>query len=399
MSEMQDTIQILAITSQVGEKSIVYGFRLLKFLSLSSAKMINTLYLGKWKGDTSFKRFRAIKGEDMQFMCIHTEDQKILRNLYKEMKNHGILVGKLPDLCIGDGMVQFVFSPTDAKKMEAFLINHSNGKHKDVKIETISESIYQKTSLNDKGEPTPQAQELEKSITKNKDNKLLPVSSDAMKSLSNFHDYSHIKESNCKKVTIDHKDSVVFQHSKLTAYSLPSSDYAVLIPKKYMSTVNKNGTINLYLNPSENYTIVNKHTHELSVKTGDDILQKFDKISLKEKKKNLEKVIKNMEESPKRQVDTNVITSISINEKLFAFDHTDLNSTYLTRIPYKKTYVEFDQKDCKWKNDSKDCMLVNLKDSKIYNLFDSDGNSLGKVSGKNLKQNYNRKQITKNINL
>ena len=55
---VRDVAEILSVTMQAGEKLITTGFRIIEGTSVMAAKMMNTLYLSKWKGKTSLNRFR-----------------------------------------------------------------------------------------------------------------------------------------------------------------------------------------------------------------------------------------------------------------------------------------------------------------------------------------------------
>ena len=96
-------------------------------------KIYNTLYLGKWKGATSFKRFRDIKGEDYEFINICSEDPETLALIEKEMEAHNLLFAKLPDLCGGDGNTQYVVARSDMHIFAAFLMDHNHGELQNIK--------------------------------------------------------------------------------------------------------------------------------------------------------------------------------------------------------------------------------------------------------------------------
>ena len=134
--------------SEVGEASQVViatgrGAYLLAGIAFKAAvgvvKLINTIHLSKWKGRTHLGRLRAIKGEDMLYLNAGTEDKKVLRKIQKEMKKHGILFVRMPDLCGGDGRTQYAISVSDAPKVRALLINHAMGPFKDTYLGMMSE--------------------------------------------------------------------------------------------------------------------------------------------------------------------------------------------------------------------------------------------------------------------
>ena len=117
MSEVSDATQLLIVTGK--------GAYLLGNITVKSAvmvlKVLNTIYLAKWKGKVSLNRFRRICGGDFLFINMGTENAQILRGIEKEMEAHGILFSRLPDLCGGDGRTQYVIPPADMAKMKAFL--------------------------------------------------------------------------------------------------------------------------------------------------------------------------------------------------------------------------------------------------------------------------------------
>ncbi len=159
MSEVQDACQVIMIGGQ--------GAYLLGNIAVKTAyeimKLMNTLYLSKWKGVTTLNRFRAIKGDDYMFLNVSTEDPAILQRIEEEMGAHGILTARLPDLCGGDGRTQYVFSPSDVSKCKAFLLDHAHGKYKDIKVGEISPEDYASTRKDQKGEDTPEYQALQRS--------------------------------------------------------------------------------------------------------------------------------------------------------------------------------------------------------------------------------------------
>ena len=96
-------------------------------LAMLMMKIYNSLYLGKWKGKTAFQRFRAIKGDDYEFINICSEDPEKLARIEKEMEAHNLLFAKLPDLCGGDGNTQYVIARSDMNIFSAFLMDHLHG--------------------------------------------------------------------------------------------------------------------------------------------------------------------------------------------------------------------------------------------------------------------------------
>ncbi len=163
MSEVQDACQVIMVAGQ--------GIYMIGGITVEAAyeimKLMNTIYLSKWEGVTTLNRFRAIKGDDFMFINVSTEDQSILQRIEEEMEAHGILTARLPDLCGGDGRTQYAVSPSDASKYKAFLIDHANGKYRDIKVGEISPEDYVETRRNSRGEDTPEYRELRRSASEN----------------------------------------------------------------------------------------------------------------------------------------------------------------------------------------------------------------------------------------
>lgn len=327
MSEMQDTVQIIAITAQAGAKILGFGFRLAKATGITVAKLLNTLYLAKWKGKTSFNRFRAIKGEEMQFMCIHTEDKAKIRQIFNEMKKHGILTGRLPDLCKNDGMVQFIISPSDMRKMEAFLINHSRGKNKDIKVEPISATTYQKTGFDKDGKPTQEMQDLEKSAKEQMEKGMggnVPTQTEDK--LRSFHQLATVNEMQTPEFAqiSASQDAQLFRHSRVTAIALPGSPNAVLVPNSCIK-VKKDGSIDIYLDVKKNYTLINKKKQELSVGSGRQLAKDFEARPYKEQKAAL--LAEKREQMPE-------IAKITVSQENKLFQHSRVTAFALPASPY-----------------------------------------------------------------
>lgn len=303
-----ETVQVLAISLQAMGKTLYVGIKIIKSIGLFAAKTINTVYLAKWKGKTSLNRFRAIKGDEMQFMCIHTEDPVKLKQIFKEMKKHGILAGKLPDLCHNDGMTQFVVSPSDMGKMQAFLINHSKGPNRDIKIEPIKASDYHRTGVRSDGQPTEELKALEVSagreLEKNKGifqkNKGITQKNDPIPALPEELQRTlsgmHLAENpSLQKIRINKKETYLFGHERISAYSIPQSKFAVILDNKRVTDVKGNKDLaDIFIDPKENYRIINKETRELSLMSGDRLSGMLMQPTYREQKERLQNMMKNV---------------------------------------------------------------------------------------------------------
>ena len=156
MSEVSDATQIVVAFGR--------GAYLLGGITVKAAvllfKLYNTIRLSKWKGKARLGRLRAIKGEDMMYLNAGTEDKAVLKQIEKEMKQHGILFARMPDLCGGDGRTQHAVSVSDAPKVRALLIDHAMGPYKDTYLGMLSEKDYLSTAFNRDGELTTEVRNM-----------------------------------------------------------------------------------------------------------------------------------------------------------------------------------------------------------------------------------------------
>ena len=155
MSEVSDALQIIVVTGQA-------GYRLLGITvkgALEFIKVLHTLYLSKWKGKAKLSRLRQIKGEDLFFVNVASEDKSDLRAVEKEMKAHGVLYARMPDLCGGDGRTQYAIAACDVQPMKAMLLDHMVGANKGIRVGMISEKDYLESGRDLSGNLTEEARE------------------------------------------------------------------------------------------------------------------------------------------------------------------------------------------------------------------------------------------------
>ena len=155
MSEVSDALQIIVVTGQA-------GYRLLGLTvkgGIEVIKIINTIYLSKWKGKAGLSRLRKIKGEDLFFVNVASENEKELRAVEKEMKAHGVLFARMPDLCGGDGRTQYAIAACDVQPMKAMLLDHMVGENKGIRVGMISEKDYLESGRDLSGNLTEEAKE------------------------------------------------------------------------------------------------------------------------------------------------------------------------------------------------------------------------------------------------
>lgn len=159
MSEVSDAVQIIAMT---GRGAMVLGSLSIKAVLLVE-KIMNTVYLSKWKGATSLNRFRNIKGDDMLFINVSTEDEGKLNYIEKELESHCILFARLPDMKYMDGRTQYVIASSDIAKFNVCLLDHSAGLANDIKMGVVSPEDYARTAFEEDGTPTKEYQDMERS--------------------------------------------------------------------------------------------------------------------------------------------------------------------------------------------------------------------------------------------
>ncbi len=166
MGEIDEACQVILLCGKLAVqlKNITVA------TAVMSAQVLNTIYMAKWKGNTSYRRLLNVKGEQngLVFLNVGIEEDtrqntRIMKGIKKELKDHGILFAELPDLCGGDGNTQFCISARDASKLSAMLMSHMNGKYKDIPVAEISQFDYTATAQRADGSPTPEFEALVRS--------------------------------------------------------------------------------------------------------------------------------------------------------------------------------------------------------------------------------------------
>ena len=164
MSEVSDAVQVIMVC---GRGSMLLGNITTK-AALQVIKVLNTIYLSKWKGSVSLNRLRQIKGEDLVFINVSSERRDDLLAVEKEMKAHGILFARMPDLCGGDSRTQYAIASQDAMKMSAMLLDHNEGPYRHIRVGPISESDYVMTGKRADGRDTKEMQEIIQGVKEKK---------------------------------------------------------------------------------------------------------------------------------------------------------------------------------------------------------------------------------------
>ncbi len=152
MSEVSDATQIIVVAGKAIYRIGATGVK----SAVAVIKLLNTIYLGKWKGKTSLGHLRQSKGDDMVFINISSEDKQVLKAFEKEMKAHGILCARMPDLCGGDGRTQYAIGASDISKVKPLLLDHSVGRYRDIPAGLISEQDYLGSGIMPDGKMSPE---------------------------------------------------------------------------------------------------------------------------------------------------------------------------------------------------------------------------------------------------
>lgn len=293
MSEVSDAAQLLIVTGK--------GAYLLGNITVKSAalvlKVLNTIYLAKWKGKVSLNRFRRICGGDFLFINIGSEEQKILRSVEVEMKAHGILFAKLPDLCGGDGRTQYVIPPSDMAKMKAFLLDHKEGKYGYIKAGPISPEDYARTGLTAAGKPTEELADLTLSALNALPEKKLTEKKKEKNELVSVEDVLKVPE--VWAAVRKHDTGIEFgrhvswirgipikEHSGWGMYQMPDGNHAVLIPRQDMIPERKNAITGKVI-PAEyavfdarEYMVINLKDGHSHLQKGRDVIRSMNRADL-----------------------------------------------------------------------------------------------------------------------
>ena len=114
---------------------------------------------------TSLIRYRLLstKGDDFVFINVSSEKMEDLAAVEKEMKAHGIMFARMPDLCGGDARTQYAIASPDAVKMRAMLLDHTAGPNRHIRVGPISEADYMMTGKRADGTDTKEMNALNKS--------------------------------------------------------------------------------------------------------------------------------------------------------------------------------------------------------------------------------------------
>ena len=390
MSEVYEATQIILIAGKfgymVGRMSLV--------TALQVAKVLNTVYLSKWKGKTSLNRFRHIKGEEFTFINVNSENRKILSIIEKEMEAHGILLARLPDLCGGDQNTQYIISPSDAAKFKAFLIDHNYGQYGKIHVGVISAADYASTSQKVDGETTPDFKDLQRTIPSGMEVK--------QSGLPEKKEEFTLKDAGTKLQDAIRQGKPISwiegypikQHEKWCMYKTPDGENVILIPKEDMEEIRKNKDGTIYnsraaIFPEQNYIMLSLKDGTPSVIDGEKAALEMGKENISEKNRRLkafQQEIKKDLEQDLATVSEKRFIKISSNRKLFY--NMDGEDNYIVRIPYQKNmYISFPKKNS-FLTPSEDTLVSYVKRDLKYKVTDANGQLLKWINGAELMQYY-----------
>ena len=150
----------------LGGKAIVFGGEFSAKAAIMAMRVRNAIYYGKWHGRTSYRRLLNIKGDNLAYFEIGTQDKDMLKKIRAVAKKSGLLFSQLPDFNLEDGKTQFCFSANDLPVFNIFLRAYNEGVKKGIfqsPVRVIGEEEYARTAFGDDELPTKEMAALEES--------------------------------------------------------------------------------------------------------------------------------------------------------------------------------------------------------------------------------------------
>lgn len=268
MSEVNDAVQILIVAG----KLICLFTDVSVRIAVLTAKTLNTIYLSKWNGSVSFARLRRIKGDNIQFVNVSTEDMVVLKQIEQEMQAHGILFARMPDLCGGDGRTQYVISSDDMVKFKAFLLDHSAGRYRGIKVGLISAADYARSGLTRNETPTQEMKLLTGRAEQERPARL-PSPGEEPRQLPET--VRSLKRRELGNNAIYISQPPLKAHGKWEMYQLPDGMRAVIIPKSDIWRENGRDTARAAVRPDGQYITVHLGSGECRSVSGREIGREF----------------------------------------------------------------------------------------------------------------------------
>jgi hypothetical protein len=187
-------------------------------------------------------------------------------------------------LCAGDQKTQYAFSPSDAKKIQLFLKNWYDGQKGNCKVAILSGEDYARTGYDQKGNPTKEYEDLQKTAAKERHTREAKPHyadetkvRDIEKEIQNDRLFQAIKEADRQPdgktaVFAFDRESRIQGTKGLSLVAEPSGDYLAVIPdheilpgKPPMAAVAK----------GKDYWMVHKETKERVKVPGENLRERF----------------------------------------------------------------------------------------------------------------------------
>ena len=151
----------------LGGKAIVFGGEFSAKAAIMAMRVRNAVYYGKWHGRTNYRRLLNIKGDNLAYFEIGTQDKDMLKKIRAVAKKSGLLFSQLPDFNLEDGKTQFCFSANDLPVFNIFLRAYNEGVKKGIfqsPVRVIGEEEYARTAFGDDELPTKEMAALEEGV-------------------------------------------------------------------------------------------------------------------------------------------------------------------------------------------------------------------------------------------
>ena len=272
---LNSSVQML----EMGGKAIYYTGKEAVHIIMAIYKLMETLRLAQWHGKADMKTLMDIKGDNLAFIEVSSEDRKVLREIEKDMKKEGLLFSRLPDLNVKDGKTQFAFSAEDAALMKVYLSKYAekvkSGKAS-AEIRIISAAEYARTGYEDNWVTRPELKELENNAKeelaketareeKNPDNRRGRRPRERRQSRKGGWD-----REGATTVTINKKmyeDEKIYKKPGYFISRIPRTDMYCEIPEADMRRLNEN-TVIAYIYPDREYKVADKNGDPVMDKNG-----------------------------------------------------------------------------------------------------------------------------------
>ena len=257
---LNSSVQML----EMGGKAIYYTGKEAVHIIMAIYKLMETLRLAQWHGKADMKTLMDIKGDNLAFIEVSSEDRKVLKEIEKDMKKEGILFSRLPDLNVKDGKTQFAFSAEDAALMKVYLSKYAEkvktGKAS-AEIRIISAAEYARSGYEDDWTKRPELKELEDLAKKEMSNEKDPDKRRGRRPRERRQSRKGgWDREGAKTITINKKmyeDEEIYKKPGYFISRIPRTHMYCEIPEADMRRLNEN-TVIAYIYPDREYTVATK---------------------------------------------------------------------------------------------------------------------------------------------